>query len=278
MQKKGIFTWFGFVLEFEDKLRLIKEAGFETICSWWGDDFSKTDGNYLGHPELADRYGLYIEHAHIPYYGANRIWYDNLDGESLFDQYIQDIKDAGLNGVNTLVVHPFEKHMPDTDTDRFCLERFRRLGDIAVKYDVKIAVENLADNKVLRKILNYAQNPYIGLCFDSGHNNIVAHNDFSLISDYGDRIHALHLHDNYGQEDQHRLPFEGNIDWESFLLTIQNTQYNKSFMLESSHPFVYHEEDTEYNFNDTNQSVRASSYLTAAFSSCVRAIHLQKGR
>lgn len=277
MEKKGIFTWFGFILKFQDKLQLIKEAGFDTICTWFGNEFSETDGNYLDHPEIADRFGLKIEHAHIPYYGANSIWYDNLDGESLFRQYIDDMKNASLSGIDTLVVHPFEKIKPDTNKDHLCLERFRKLGDYASKYDVKLAVENLADNEVLKKILNYADNPFIGLCFDSGHNNIVAHNDFSLLSDYRDKIYALHLHDNDGQEDLHRLPFEGNLDWEQFISAIDDSEYAKSFMLESSNPFIYSTDDEfSYNFEEKNQFDKALFYLSSAARACKSAMNFSQ--
>jgi nitrite reductase/ring-hydroxylating ferredoxin subunit len=34
----------GFILKFDDKLKLIKNAGFDTICTWWGNEFDLTDG------------------------------------------------------------------------------------------------------------------------------------------------------------------------------------------------------------------------------------------
>ena len=34
----GIFSWFGFVLPFEERITLIKEAGFTATSIWWEDE------------------------------------------------------------------------------------------------------------------------------------------------------------------------------------------------------------------------------------------------
>lgn len=34
-----------------------------------------------------------------------------------------------------------------------------------------------------------------------------------MLGQYGDRLKAVHLHDNDGIDDWHALPFSGNIDW-----------------------------------------------------------------
>lgn len=34
----GIFSWFGFVLPFQERIALIKEAGFTATSLWWEDE------------------------------------------------------------------------------------------------------------------------------------------------------------------------------------------------------------------------------------------------
>ena len=41
----------------------------------------------------------------------------------------------------------------------------------------------------------------------------------------GNRIEALHLHDNFGEDDLHRMPYTGNIDWDSVLDTLKEVKY-----------------------------------------------------
>ncbi len=272
MNITGTFTWFGFILKFDDKLKLIKNAGFDTICTWWGNEFDLTDGNYLNHPEIADKYGLKLEHAHIPYYGSNAIWQDNLTGQALYEKYAKDITDAALSGVDTLVIHPFEKDMIDMSQPNLCIDRFKRLGDLAGNKEICLAIENLADNTVLRTVLNGVSHPYVGLCFDSGHNNIIARDDFSLLNEYHDKIFALHLHDNNATEDQHLLPYLGNLDWKHFMQTINATAYTKSFVLEASHPYEYDEteDSAELRFSPISD---AEMYLEQAQTACQRALN-----
>lgn len=271
MNTIGIFSWFGFVASFEEKLKMIKGAGFNSVCTWWGNEFIELDGDYHTHPEKADKYGLILEHAHIPYYSANQIWYDNLNGEALLEKYIKDIKEAAFGGIDTLVIHPFEKNMPVGGSQSLCHDRFCRLGDVAGKADICLAVENLADNEALRKIIRFADNPYVGMCFDSGHNNIVASDDFSLLSEFADRIHALHLHDNDSTEDQHLLPYEGCLNWSNFLKTIKATSYHKSFMLEASYPYTYDNDGADIILNT---DISPEEYLQRAHDACLKAMDI----
>lgn len=276
MNTSGIFTWFGFIASFDEKLRMIREAGFNSVCTWWGNEFEGLDGDFHTHPEKADKYGLFVEHAHIPYYGANNIWYDNLDGGQLFEKYKNDINEAAVCGVDTLVVHPFEKDMPVGGSEALCNDRFCRLGDFAGKKNICLAVENLADNEALRKIIRFADNPYVGICFDSGHNNVVANDDFSLLTDFADRIHALHLHDNNSLADQHLLPYEGILNWNNFISAIKGTSYHKSFMLEASYPYTYDDEKggTEEELI-LNTDITPEEYLMRAHDACLKAMGIE---
>ena len=56
----------------------------------------------------------------------------------------------------------------------------------------------------------------LGFCFDSSHANLK--DQFYLLEDHGNRLSALHLSDNDGSADQHRLPFDGKIDFEKKVL------------------------------------------------------------
>jgi sugar phosphate isomerase/epimerase len=70
-------------------------------------------------------------------------------------------------------------------------------------------------------------------CFDSGHQNCHLHSkDLDLLSMYGDKLISLHLHDNDGTQDQHMLPFEGNIKWETTMKKITSCGYIGATALE----------------------------------------------
>ena len=64
------------------------------------------------------------------------------------------------------------------------------------------------------------------LYFDIGHLHITGRGQKECIEILGNRIEALHLHDNFGEDDLHRMPYTGNIDWDSVLDTLKELKYN----------------------------------------------------
>lgn len=271
-----------------DSLKLIKESGFTSVCLWWGDEFAELNGKHIFAPEKCFRAGLIPENAHIPYYGCDSLWNDNLDGEAMLAKYCTDIHDAALSGLDTLVMHPFEMELPVKKT-RLGFSRFARLGEEARRMNIKLAIENIRDDGPLRALLEYLNDEYCGLCFDSGHYNVAqadkaaangekpqvlgvpapVNTDFSLISEWGDRLYAVHMHDNNGLTDQHILPGEGNICWEKLVAALQESAYAKSFMLESAYPYEYNE---EMNYGaERTETLGAAAYLRKAFAACAAA-------
>ena len=47
------------------------------------------------------------------------------------------------------------------------------------------------------------------------------------------RIVAVHLHDNFGEDDEHLLPFDGNVPWEFYAENISACGYGGDITLES---------------------------------------------
>jgi len=88
----------------------------------------------------------------------------------------------------------------------------RRIIDTAERLSVNIAVKNMSRPEYLGRIFNNIQSERLGFLFDSGHCNVFTP-DIDLLSLYGDKLMALHLHDNNGAEDWHSLLFSGNVNW-----------------------------------------------------------------
>lgn len=49
----------------------------------------------------------------------------------------------------------------------------------------------------------------------------------------GKRIKVLHVHDNMGVTDQHLAPYMGNINWEDFIQSMREIDYQGSFSFET---------------------------------------------
>ena len=53
-----------------------------------------------------------------------------------------------------------------------------------------------------------------------------------MLGMYGNRLMAIHLQDNGGSHNQHQLPFDGNIDWNTVMKKIACTGYQGATTLE----------------------------------------------
>ena len=115
---------------------------------------------------------------------------------------------------------------------------FRSLDELeptARALGVRIAVENLNDVghwAIIARILESYAPDYVGLCYDSGHGN-KGEDGLSHLERLGDRLIAVHLHDNNGLADQHLIPFTGTLDWERLARILPRTAYAGPVNIES---------------------------------------------
>ncbi|MHB1454963.1 MAG: GrpB family protein [Saccharofermentanales bacterium] len=228
----SIVDWFGYNLSPQDRMRAIKEAGFAGVMLLWADYFDK---DYKLFPEYARNAGLYVDNAHAPYLNANLLWEDTISGQEAFQEIIRCLEDCAKHGVPTLVMHPENKNGTETVSlpHDFAvgIERMKRIIDAAERLDVNVAVENMSRPEYLEQIFTAIQSRRLGFCFDSGHCNVFTP-DVDLLALYGDKLMALHLHDNNGTEDWHALPFSGNIDWSGIAAKLHKLKYDGAIALE----------------------------------------------
>ncbi len=125
---------------------------------------------------------------------------------------------------NTGVVHITAGYQkPDTDPE-LGLKRFSDIVENAEKYGINVAFENSVFSEHVHYLFTHIDSRYMGLCFDSGHEHAFTPNE-DYVASYGSRLMAMHLHDNDGKSDQHRIPFFGNIDWEKKVRELNNCPY-----------------------------------------------------
>jgi L-ribulose-5-phosphate 3-epimerase len=235
----GLFSWFGYQRPFEVKLDLIKAAGFDAICSWWGDSFMDLDAPNQAHARLARQRGLTLENAHLPYEDSDDLWQDSPAGQVLVDRIEEAIAEAAQAGIPTLVIHPYRTSQVLSQGHRsLFFQRAQRLGEKAHGLGMRLAWENLYDSRLVGEMMAaLAHQPATGFCLDTGHANISQDGALSLLSDFPDKLFALHLHDNDGISDQHLLPGQGTFPWPHFMDLLARTGYQGALMLESAYPY-----------------------------------------
>lgn len=223
----GIYDCFGYSVPFTERYKLIKNAGFDSVMLWWSDRFGRGAG-YQEDVNYARNAGLFISNIHAPVHEQHFISQDNLDGESVFQNYLQCVKDCFRFDISTMVIHLPGDNYPISELG---IERIKTVIFHAENSNVNIAFENLGNIQNLDFVLDRIQSRNAGFCYDSCHHANYAP-EYNLLEKYGDRLMAIHLHDNGGRNNQHQLPFDGTIDWKIIMKKISCTVYRGATTLE----------------------------------------------
>lgn len=209
----GIFSWFGFVLPFQERIRLIKEAGFEATSIWWEDEDTPWLVKKESMPQLVRDRGLVLENLHVPYNDSSELWSENESVRSEFIQrHIGWLQDCANYHIPMMVMHLTEGLNPPAPNGEG-LKSFLELVKVAEELEVTIAIENTRRSDNVPYLLSKIQSNYLGFCYDSSHHFLSDKQDFSLLDNFGERLVTTHLSDNDGLEDRHWLPEQGIIDW-----------------------------------------------------------------
>lgn len=75
--------------------------------------------------------------------------------------------------------------------------------------------------------------PNVGICWDFGHANLmVSDRHEEVLRLLGKRIKVTHVHDNLGVQDNHFMPFMGDIPWEKLMPVMKEIGYEGTLNLE----------------------------------------------
>ncbi len=243
----------------EPFLRASAAAGFTHVhwCHHWNTDFLYHEAEIAQIGQWLKDYGLQLADVHGSE-GREKFWYSpkeyaRLAGVALVKNRIDFT--ARLGG-DAVVMHLY----PPTKDPQMALfngliwDRLRKTLDELEPYarerGVRIALENLIDFQgaaagavtkaaaddnfdLILQVYDAYPPEYIGFCYDSGH-AILGRNRMDRLAPLLQRLAVLHLHDNNGEEDQHRLPFTGAVDWQLAAQLIAVAPYSKPMSYEVS--------------------------------------------
>ena len=230
-QAAVIYDWFGYALPLRERYRLIRAAGFDGVMLWWSNDFGRGDAGWDNYREavgLARSEGLRIENIHAPVAPQHALWEEGEAGEAAMACYRGCMEDCAAYGIPTMVLHlPGCHRVPGAVAE----ERVAELAACAERLGVNVAVENLGNAENVAFVLSHTSSPRVGFCYDCCHHwNHEPEVDY--LARYGQRLLALHLHDNGGLRHQHQLPFDGQIAWDEVMHSLSAAGYTGPLALE----------------------------------------------
>lgn len=118
------------------------------------------------------------------------------------------------------------------------VQMYRKTCDMAAGYGMEIYTENLNRDhltvrcKDVRKMVEDVGKDNLHIVFDIGHCHHTGGNIPEDVIDAGDLLRHLHLHDNFGEMDEHLPLGEGNIDYVAFAKALKAVNYPGLYMME----------------------------------------------
>ena len=218
-------------------LRIAKDVGFENVM------VSFKSENYEQLLVDAKELGLNVCCVHLDSKYASDLW---VKGESC-KRYIESMKKqievCSKHGVKIAVLHPTSGSPSETvyGPTEHGLKGILEILEEAKRNNVQVALENLdAPNYAhFEYLMENVSSDKLKFCYDAGHHNLY-YPEKDLLAKYGDRLVAVHLHDNlmdweFGYDftrDLHFIPGDGKVDYEKICKNIANTSYNGVILLE----------------------------------------------
>lgn len=212
-------------------LERIAAAGFSHVhwCHHWNTDFLYDPVEIVQIKRWLREYGLQVLNIHASE-GVEKRWdslhdYERLAGVELVRNRLEM---AAWLEADVVILHAASFYPLESQ-----LESLAGLESISRSLGVRIALENLSGLTYQRldALFSEFHPEFLGLCYDTGHGNMIP-GSLDQLEHLKDRLIALHIHDNNGAEDEHKLPFTGTINWSRLMEIVSVSPYDKPLNLE----------------------------------------------
>ncbi len=251
----------------ERTIELIAKAGFDAwdfsmfeMCKYdWGkgklldNNHPLAGNNYLAFARRLKQIGLdngiHCNQSHAPFPTAC---------DEIRAHYKRAIECTAEAGGKICVIHPDNNKSPEENA-----EIYFEILPFAKDCGVKIATENMwnwddekdqscfaacATPESFNAHLDAVNDDFFVACLDIGHAEMkgVGTNAVEMIHALGNRLQALHIHDNDKWHDSHQIPFSMDIDFVPIVKALKEIDYKGYFTLESDSYLKAFDKDTIY--------------------------------
>lgn len=192
----------------------------------------------------AQELGVTFNQCHFPYFEMHRKAFRENGFDELFDTLThRAILAAGMLKIPHGVIHP--QTFPELNHERkACLEKNREILspyiEAAMRCGVRVAIENMPPmldesyplrygseyDDVIELVDSFREPQWVGICWDTGHANLMRFHQPRALKAVGDRLIALHLNDNNSRKvDEHLIPYLGSNKWPEILQALIDIDY-----------------------------------------------------
>lgn len=233
-----------------EAIEYISRAGFKYIDYDFGKDYSCQNGIFSSDPEgyieallkKAGELGVTFVQSHAPM-GAPIAKGEGY--QPFIEANIRCIEACAKLGIDNIVVHSgYEKEISKEECFARNKEFYEALLPTAQRCGVYILTENFnkmwspeifwVDNAVdLKELADHIDHPMLKCCWDAGHGNLQDMPQNEALSLLGDRVYALHIQDNWGDDDYHVAPFFGTLNIDDLMAGLRAIDFKGYFTFEA---------------------------------------------
>lgn len=220
----GVFGWYGFTQPFQERIELIKKAGFDNVMLWWEDEtyFGFTGRRKM--TEIVNSCGLKLDNIHLPFDDTNLLWScDKSVREKQTAKIINWLHECRDAGAGAAVMHTSDGRGIELDC-KHGFESFSEIVKAAEGIKLRISLENTSMTEYTEFVLEEFESDYVGFCYDSSHDFINGQSCGKILDKWKHRLFSVHLSDNDGFCDRHWIPGRGIVNWNEVISTIKKTK------------------------------------------------------
>ena len=239
----------------EIRYQKMKEHGF--TCADYGMsntevapytlDDAEFDAYLTEERRLAEDAGIVISQVHGPWRWPPQDATEE-DRAERMEKMKRSIRGTAVLGCKNWIVHPIMPYgINELGTDDaqktwdLNVVFMRELLACAKEHDIIICFENmpmpnfsLGSVEAIMRFVNEMNDDHFRVCLDTGHVNVFPGQTlYDAVHMIGDKLQALHVHDNSGKSDEHRLPWLGTADWEGFGRALREIGFDGVFSYET---------------------------------------------
>ena len=239
----------------EIRYQKMKEHGF--TCADYGMsntevapytlDDAEFDAYLTEERRLAEDAGIVISQVHGPWRWPPQDATEE-DRAERMEKMKRSIRGTAVLGCKNWIVHPIMPYgINELGTDDaqktwdLNVVFMRELLACAKEHDIIICFENmpmpnfsLGSVEAIMRFVNEMNDDHFRVCLDTGHVNVFPGLTlYDPVHMIGDKLQTLHVHDNSGKSDEHRLPWLGTADWEGFGRALREIGFDGVFSYET---------------------------------------------
>jgi sugar phosphate isomerase/epimerase len=141
-------------------------------------------------------------------------------------------------GITSAVLHPSDggfanRGKVDEKWEARLENNISELVDHVRGSSLTICLENIGTTELVFSLNEKINDSQLAICLDTGHLHLAGGNSVDFINKAGKKLKALHIADNFGEHDDHLLPYAGNIkNWPEIVAALYKMGYQGSFSFE----------------------------------------------